>query len=86
MAPKTYTAAMKYKVKQLIVAGGVAANRSLRASIESKFTNTSIPVYIPPIQLCTDNAAMIAAAAAILYEKEHFSSLDLNANPGLSLV
>lgn len=86
LTEKTYRAAKKYDVKQLIVAGGVAANQGLRMAIEAKFADSNIPVYIPPIHLCTDNGAMIAAAAAILYEKGKFADLDLNANPGLSLA
>lgn len=86
LTEKTYKAAKKYDVKQLIVAGGVAANKGLRESIQAKFAQTAIPVFIPPIHLCTDNAAMIAAAAAILYEKKQFATLNLNANPGLTLA
>ena len=85
LTEKTFNAATKYNVNQVIVAGGVAANNGLREAIINKFKKTDIPVYIPPIQLCTDNAAMIAAAASISYEKNHFSGWDLNANPSLSL-
>ncbi len=86
LTEKTYEAAKRYQVKQLIVAGGVAANKGLRVSLNKRFELTNIPVFIPPIELCTDNAAMIAAAASIKYEKQQFSSMDLNANPSLTLV
>src|SRR5690625_1795414 len=56
LTEKTYRAALKYNVKQVIIAGGVAANKGLRSRITEKFSNTTIPVNIPPIQLCTDNA------------------------------
>ncbi|MFS0752783.1 tRNA (adenosine(37)-N6)-threonylcarbamoyltransferase complex transferase subunit TsaD [Oceanobacillus sp. 1P07AA] len=85
LTEKTYRAAKEYNVKQVIVAGGVAANTGLRKSLEKRFSDESFPLYIPPIQLCTDNAAMIAAAGTIMYEKGYRSTLDLNANPSLML-
>ncbi|MEK4303557.1 tRNA (adenosine(37)-N6)-threonylcarbamoyltransferase complex transferase subunit TsaD [Oceanobacillus sp. FSL K6-0251] len=85
LTEKTYRAAQEYKMKQVIVAGGVAANKGLRQSLKNRFNHTDTELYIPPIQLCTDNAAMIAAAGTILYEKEKFKALDLNANPSLML-
>src|SRR5699024_9029536 len=82
---KTYKAAIEYDVKQVIVAGGVAANSGLRTALEERFKSSQIPLMIPPLYLCTDNAAMIGAAASVLYEKEEFADWDLNANPGLIL-
>ncbi len=57
---KTLRAARQYGAAEILVAGGVSANRALRAAFESQ---TEFPVHIPPLSLCTDNAAMIAAAA-----------------------
>ncbi|GGP16724.1 tRNA (adenosine(37)-N6)-threonylcarbamoyltransferase complex transferase subunit TsaD [Oceanobacillus neutriphilus] len=85
LTEKAYRAAQEYNVKQVIVAGGVAANKGLRKSLKNRFSSEDIDLYIPPIHLCTDNAAMIAAAGTILYEKEKFAELDLNANPSLML-
>ncbi|MBS3681259.1 tRNA (adenosine(37)-N6)-threonylcarbamoyltransferase complex transferase subunit TsaD [Ornithinibacillus massiliensis] len=85
LATKTLKAAMQYNVKQVIVAGGVAANKGLRAELEAKFKETTIPLLIPPLRLCTDNAAMIAAAGTINYEQGKRSGMDLNANPSLLL-
>ncbi|MEN2768052.1 tRNA (adenosine(37)-N6)-threonylcarbamoyltransferase complex transferase subunit TsaD [Ornithinibacillus xuwenensis] len=85
LVTKTVKAALQYNVKQVIVAGGVAANKGLRAELEAKFANMNTPLLIPPLNLCTDNAAMIAAAGTIAFEKGIRSGLDLNANPSLLL-
>lgn len=85
LTEKTYQAAKKYQVKQVIVAGGVAANQGLRTSLKEKFSETAIPLLIPPLKLCTDNAAMIAAAGSIAYQQGRRSGWDLNANPSLIL-
>lgn len=85
LSTKTLKAANAYKVKQVIVAGGVAANNGLRKSLNEKFSGTNIPLLIPPLKLCTDNAAMIAAAGYIAFEQGNRSDWDLNANPSLVL-
>lgn len=85
LSTKAVRAAEEYGVKQMIVAGGVAANRGLRAALEEKFEAVDTELLIPPIHLCTDNAAMIAVAGAVAYNQGHRSGWDLNANPGLDL-
>jgi N6-L-threonylcarbamoyladenine synthase len=85
LATKTVKAAKQYQVEQVIVAGGVAANKGLRAELEARFSEAGIPLLIPPLKLCTDNAAMIAAAGTIDFEKGKRAGLDLNANPSLEL-
>ncbi|PAE22794.1 tRNA (adenosine(37)-N6)-threonylcarbamoyltransferase complex transferase subunit TsaD [Bacillus sp. 7894-2] len=87
LVTKTERAVEEYQVNQLLLAGGVAANKGLRASLEKKFGNRAdIKLIIPPLSLCTDNAAMIAAAGSVLFDKGHFAGLDLNANPGLDIT
>lgn len=85
LVTKTVRAAKEYHVKQVLVAGGVAANRGLRTRLGQKFSQLDAELIIPPLKLCTDNAAMIAAAGTIEYEKGKRADLRLNANPGLDL-
>ncbi len=65
---KTRLAAEAYDVKQIIVAGGVAANKGLRHRIFTEIPNREI--IIPKMEYCTDNAAMIGAAAYYQYQKK----------------
>jgi N6-L-threonylcarbamoyladenine synthase len=85
LTAKTMRAAKQYDVNQVIVAGGVAANQGLRSALKKEFAQTEIPLLIPPLSLCTDNAAMIAAAGTIAYEQGKRSDWALNANPSLLL-
>lgn len=85
LTEKTYKAAIDHGVQQVIVAGGVAANQGLRKAMQLRFQQSEIPVYFPPIELCTDNAAMIAAAAGILYERGEFANWELNGKASLPL-
>ncbi len=85
LTAKTMRAAKQYDVNQVIVAGGVAANHGLRSALKKEFAQTEIPLLIPPLSLCTDNAAMIAAAGTIAYEQGKRSDWALNANPSLLL-
>ncbi|CAM4392940.1 O-sialoglycoprotein endopeptidase [Bacillus manliponensis] len=86
LVTKTVKAAEEYNVKQVLLAGGVAANKGLRAQLEATFhEKENIELIIPPLSLCTDNAAMIAAAGTIAYEQGKRANLALNANPGLDI-
>ncbi|MCM2983626.1 MULTISPECIES: tRNA (adenosine(37)-N6)-threonylcarbamoyltransferase complex transferase subunit TsaD [Niallia] len=87
LVSKTVEAAKEYKVKQVVLAGGVAANKGLRTVLAEKFEQLeSVKLTIPPLSLCTDNAAMIAAAGTIFFEKGQRAQLDLNGNPGLDIT
>lgn len=86
LVSKTLRAAKAKGAKQILLAGGVAANRTLRSELQKACKEAEIELLIPPLSLCTDNAAMIAAAGQILYEKSSFADLDLNAYPGLPLA
>ncbi len=63
LATKTVQAAQEYGANHILIAGGVAANKALRAAILERAEKLNIPVSFPPPSLCTDNAAMVAAAA-----------------------
>ncbi|WP_411844454.1 tRNA (adenosine(37)-N6)-threonylcarbamoyltransferase complex transferase subunit TsaD [Salinicoccus sp. HZC-1] len=78
LTKKTLNAVEQYEVKHLLVAGGVAANKGLRQRLESLCEEHEVKLSVPELKFCTDNAAMIGAAAYHLYHKEHFASLDLN--------
>jgi N6-L-threonylcarbamoyladenine synthase len=75
---KTLQAAREFKVKEILVAGGVSANKALRSAFveQDEFT-----VHIPQLALCTDNAAMIASAGYFRYALGHHASLDMDALP-----
>lgn len=86
LVTKTEKAVQEYNVNQLLLAGGVAANKGLREALQQRFEKYSnVELVIPPLSLCTDNAAMIGAAASVLYRKDRRATMALNANPGLVL-
>ncbi|XMB71506.1 tRNA (adenosine(37)-N6)-threonylcarbamoyltransferase complex transferase subunit TsaD [Mycoplasmatota bacterium WC30] len=85
LVSKTIEAKEKYTVKQILVAGGVAANSGLRAKMKERITD--IPVYFPKMAFCTDNAAMISIAGYYKYQKEQkVDDLMLNGSSRLDLV
>ncbi|HJR80399.1 MAG TPA: tRNA (adenosine(37)-N6)-threonylcarbamoyltransferase complex transferase subunit TsaD [Anaerolineales bacterium] len=75
---KTMQAARARNAKEILVAGGVSANRGLRQAFQSQ---TEFNVHIPAFSLCTDNAAMIAAAGYYRFALGHTSGLDIDVQP-----
>jgi N6-L-threonylcarbamoyladenine synthase len=85
LAVKTRLAAQEYHVKQVVLAGGVAANTSLRTRLEQELHPLNIRFDYPPIEFCTDNAAMIASAAFFHLLRGEQHGFELDVEPGLSL-
>jgi N6-L-threonylcarbamoyladenine synthase len=75
---KTMQAARDFNAKEILVAGGVSANRPLRQAFQSQ---NEFEVHIPAFSLCTDNAAMIAAAGYYRYVFGHTSELGMDVQP-----
>ena len=82
LVAKTIEAAKQLKVKQVLLSGGVAANKMLTEHFLNK---SQVPVLIPPPHLCTDNAAMVAACGYYHFQAGQTSSFDLDVVPSLSL-
>lgn len=75
---KTEWALRKEGLPRLVLAGGVAANRELRQRMMKMARGMGVELFLPPLQLCTDNAAMIAAAGFLHFGEKNFSPLTLN--------
>jgi N6-L-threonylcarbamoyladenine synthase len=82
LVTKTMAVAKERRARQLLLAGGVAANKALRQRLTS---DSPIPVLVPPPVLCTDNAAMIAACGYYRLQAGKTNGLDLDVVPGLKL-
>jgi N6-L-threonylcarbamoyladenine synthase len=79
---KTFLAAEEFKTKDILIAGGVSANQLLRDQFKSQ---RKYKVHIPPLSLCTDNAAMIAGAGCFRFCAGQRDSLDMDAAPTWSI-
>ncbi len=85
LVEKIVEAAKAYNVKDIIVAGGVAANSAVRRKIEEVTRQNDLSFHFPPLKYCTDNASMIAAAGWYDYKTGKFADLNLNAVPNLEV-
>lgn len=78
LVTKTLQAAREFNAAEILVAGGVSANKMLR---EAFLSQQEFPVHIPPLALCTDNAAMVASAGYYRFVHGHRDSLDMDVRP-----
>ena len=85
LVKKTVKALKEYNVKQLLLAGGVSANKGLRDSLEIECNKLGVELLKPDIKYCTDNAAMIGCAAYYAYLNGDIADFKLGPEPGLDL-
>jgi len=78
LSAKAAAAAQEFGAAQVAVAGGVAANSALRAMVKER---VSVPVLLPPLKFCTDNAAMIGSAAHYHAARSERTDLDVDVLP-----
>jgi len=79
---KTLQAAQEFEAKEILVAGGVSANKALRTAFQ---TRSPLPVHIPPIWLCTDNGAMMAGVGCFRHHAGQQDSMDMDVLPNWPL-
>jgi N6-L-threonylcarbamoyladenine synthase len=85
LATKTLAAARDHGVAAVALGGGVAANRALRATLDELVTADGLPLLVPPPAWCTDNGAMIGAAAGFRFAAGDRADAGLEAIPNLAL-
>lgn len=85
LAEKALRAVREFGARQLVLAGGVAANKGLRTVLAERCAQADVQLVVPPLELCTDNAAMIGAAAFLRWERGEFTPLDMKAKPLFTL-
>lgn len=82
---KTINAAKKFGVKDITIAGGVAANTELRRRMQERASELGLNVFIPKFDYCTDNGAMVAMVGYVKMREGQASDLELTAEPNLEL-
>ena len=83
---KTMAAAEHVNAERLFLCGGVAANSGLRAGLDSACTAAGVQLFVPPMELCTDNAAMVAACGTAMLKRGLYLGLEASPDPNLPLV
>jgi N6-L-threonylcarbamoyladenine synthase len=86
LTKRAIACAVDYGLETIAIGGGVAANRGLRAMLQAAATKRGIKVLFPPLEYCTDNAAMIGCAAVEHLDRGHVSPLDLGVQSRLSIM
>jgi len=86
LTKRAIACAIDYGLDTIAIGGGVAANRGLRATLQLAARQHGIQVLLPPMEYCTDNAAMIGCAAAEHLQRGHVSPLDLGVQSRLSIM
>lgn len=81
LVTKTLRAAKAHGRDRVVLGGGVAANSRLRSMMSDRGAAQGIAVHLPPLRLCTDNAAMIALAGLLQFDRRGPDTLTLNADP-----
>ncbi|MBW3594954.1 MAG: tRNA (adenosine(37)-N6)-threonylcarbamoyltransferase complex transferase subunit TsaD [Actinobacteria bacterium] len=83
---KTMAAALHAGVDRVFLCGGVAANSGLRQGLAEACESRMLKLFVPPMELCTDNAAMIAACGTAMFKRGLRHDLDASPDPNLSLA
>lgn len=83
---KTMAAAEHAEVRRIFLCGGVAANSGLRQGLADSCTAGNYELYVPPMELCTDNAAMIACCGTFMLQRGLYMGIDASPDPNLPLV
>ena len=85
LVDKTKKALLNYNLKTFLISGGVAANSHIREALKSMCDSIGVEMHMPEKRYCTDNAAMIGAAAYVLYKHKQFAPLSTNAQSHVRL-